>query len=146
MAPIVTSIEVDRPSAITFAYATDPSRFHEWQSDLIAGRMEGDPGTPGARCITARKVGGRARDITSEITAFDAPRHWADHGVDGPIRGVVEVDVDPLDGDARARVTISLDFEGHGIGKLLIPVIVRRQAEKEMPGNMRRLKEELEKF
>jgi hypothetical protein len=57
---------------------------------------------------------------------------------------VVHVDVEPLDNDKRSRVTISLDFEGHGIGKLLIPLMVRRQAEGEMPENMRRLKEQIE--
>jgi hypothetical protein len=51
--------------------------------------------------------------------------------------------VEPLDGD-RSRVTIELDFEGHGIGKLLVPLVVRRQARAEMPINMRKLKERLE--
>jgi hypothetical protein len=41
-------------------------------------------------------------------------------------------------------VTIELDFEGHGIGKLLVPLVVRRQAQREMPRNMRSLKERLE--
>jgi hypothetical protein len=59
---------------------------------------------------------------------------------------MVQVDVEPVDNDARSRVTISLDFEGHGIGKLLIPLMVRRQAEGEMPANMRRLKEQIEKM
>lgn len=145
MAPIVNSIDIARPSAPTFDYVIDPSRFHEWQAGLLAGRMERDVGV-GARCITTRKIGGRPREITSEITAFDPPRHWADHGLDGPIRGMVQVNVEPLDNDARSRVTISLDFEGHGIGKLLIPLMVRRQAEGEMPANMRRLKEQIEKL
>lgn len=145
MAPIVSSIEVAQPSAVTFDYVVDPTRFHEWQSGLVAGRMDRDPVTVGARCITTRRIGGRPRDITSEITRFDRPRRWADHGLDGPIRGRVEVDVEALDNDARSRVTISLDFEGHGIGKLLVPLMVRRQAEKEMPANMRRLKEQLER-
>jgi hypothetical protein len=145
VAPIINSIEVARPSAVTFDYVIDPVRFHEWQTGLVAGRMDREPIAVGARCITTRRIGGRARDITSEVTAFDPPRHWADHGVDGPIRGLVEVDVEPLDDDRRSRVTISLDFEGHGIGKLLIPLLVRRQAESEMPANMRRLKEQLEK-
>ena len=52
--------------------------------------------------------------------------------------------VEPLDGGARSRVTISLDFEGHGIGKLLVPLVVRRQAQKEMPKNQQNLKERLE--
>jgi hypothetical protein len=146
MTPIVNAIEVGRDSAVTFDYVTDPARFHEWQSGVLAGRMDRDPVTVGARCITTRRIGGRPREITSQITAFDPPRHWADHGIDGPIRGIVAVDVEPLDDDTRARVTISLDFEGHGIGRLLIPVMVRRQAEREMPANMRRLKDQLEQL
>jgi hypothetical protein len=146
MTPIVNAIEVGRDSAVTFDYVTDPARFHEWQSGVLAGRMDRDPVTVGARCITTRRIGGRPREITSLITAFDPPRHWADHGIDGPIRGIVAVDVEPLDDDTRARVTISLDFEGHGIGRLLIPVMVRRQAEREMPANMRRLKDQLEQL
>ena len=143
MAAIINSIEISRPSALTFDYVIDPSRFHEWQAGLLDGRMDRQVSV-GARCITTRKIGGRPREITSEITAFDPPWHWADHGLDGPIRGMVQVDVEPLDNDTRSRVAISLDFEGHGIGKLLIPLMVRRQAEGEMPANMRRLKEQIE--
>lgn len=145
MANIVNSIDVATSSAVAFGYVIDPSHFHEWQSGLVAGHMDRETVTVGARCVTTRRIGGRARNITSEITAFDPPRHWADHGLDGPIRGIVQVDVEPLDDDTRCRVTISLDFEGHGIGKLLIPLLVHRQAEREMPANMQRLKEQLER-
>jgi hypothetical protein len=41
-------------------------------------------------------------------------------------------------------VSIDVDFEGHGIGKLLVPLVVRRQAAKEMPANVARLKDRLE--
>jgi len=41
-------------------------------------------------------------------------------------------------------VTIELDFEGHGIGTLLVPLVVRRQARNELPRNQRNLKERLE--
>jgi hypothetical protein len=41
-------------------------------------------------------------------------------------------------------VTIALDFGGRGIGKLLVPLVVRRQARREMPANIQRLKERLE--
>jgi hypothetical protein len=54
------------------------------------------------------------------------------------------VTVGPLDEGRPSRVTIELDFEGHGIGRLLVPLAVRRQARKEMPANLRRLKERLE--
>jgi uncharacterized protein YndB with AHSA1/START domain len=31
MTPITVSTEVDRSAEDVFAYATDPTRFHEWQ-------------------------------------------------------------------------------------------------------------------
>jgi hypothetical protein len=37
-------------------------------------------------------------------------------------------------------VTIAIDFDGHGIGELLVPLVRR----KEMPNNLSRLKERLE--
>jgi hypothetical protein len=65
------------------------------------------------------------------------------NGIDGPIRAQVDVDVRPLEA-TRSRVTIDVDFEGHGIGKILVPLLVRRQAAKEMPENLQRLKDRLE--
>ena len=64
-------------------------------------------------------------------------------GIDGPIRAVVEVTVEPIT-EARSRVTIAVDFDGHGIGKLLVPLVVRREARKEMPANLAALKGRLE--
>jgi len=74
---------------------------------------------------------------------MNPPTRWAVHGIDGPIRALVDVTVQALD-DARSSVRIDLDFEGHGIGKLLVPLVVRRQAAKEMPANVARLKDRLE--
>jgi hypothetical protein len=65
-------------------------------------------------------------------------------GTDGPIRAAVDVLVEPLAGD-RSRLTISVDFTGYGIGKILVPLMVRREARKEMPENMAALKRLIEK-
>jgi hypothetical protein len=77
------------------------------------------------------------------VTRMSPPTGWAVRGIDGPIRALVDVTVDAVD-ESRSRVTIGVDFEGHGIGKLLVPLVVRRQAAKEMPANCRRLKERVE--
>ena len=144
MAPITTSIDVARPQQEVFEYVTDPTRFVEWQSGVVAGQLEGDgPHGVGARCLTTRRIGFAERLVTSEITHIDRARTWGIRGIDGPIRAVVDVTVDPLDDD-RARVTIEVDFAGHGIGKLLVPLAVRRQARHEMPENLQRLKQRLE--
>lgn len=65
-------------------------------------------------------------------------------GVDGAVRRNVKGRIEPLDGGARSRVTIELELQGHVIGNLLLPLVVRRQAQREMPENAQRLKERLE--
>lgn len=52
--------------------------------------------------------------------------------------------VEPLDGDRSSRITIELDFTGHGLGRLLVPLAVQPQARKEMPANITKLKQRLE--
>lgn len=56
----------------------------------------------------------------------------------------MKVVVESLDGGQRSKVTIEIDFTGHGIGHVLVPFAVRPQARREMPANMRRLKDRLE--
>ena len=148
MPPIVTSAEIERPAAEVFAYATDPSRFREWQKGVVDGHMDGPAsGTQspavGAKCVTTRRIGGANRPSTAELVTIDPPKTWGVRGIDGPIRAAVDVLVEPVT-DSRARLTISVDFTGRGIGKILVPLMVRREARKEMPGNMAALKQRME--
>ena len=77
MPPIVASTEVDRPAAEVFAYATDPTRFAEWQKGVVEGRLDdGGPPTVGSRCVITRRIAGADRPATSEITHLDPPRTW----------------------------------------------------------------------
>ena len=124
---------------------TDPARFGEWQANVTGGHMDGSgPPRPGARCVTTRRIGFVERAVTSEITHTDPPLRWGVRGLDGPIRATVDVIVDPIEEGRASRVTINIDFQGHGIGKLLVPVAVRPQARKEMPANVKRLKHRVE--
>jgi len=82
--------------------------------------------------------------MTAELAQLSPPRSWAVRGVDGPVRGNVKGTIAPLDDGARSRVTLELELVGRGIGKLLVPLVVRSQARKEMPTNLRNLKERLE--
>ena len=143
MAPIVSSIDIDRPPDDVFSYVSDPSRFPEWQRDVVRVEGDGRPG-PGARFATTRRIGGVERTMVQEVTERTPPRRWVVRGVDGPIRPSAEVTVAPLDGGASSRVTFALDFEGDGIGKALLPM-VRRQTTKAAPVSYRNLKERLER-
>lgn len=139
-----TSIDIDRPAEQVYAYVTDPSQFHEWQQGVVSGGIK-EPGPPavGSQCQMVRRIGGADRPSTSVLTKLDPPTSWAVRGIDGPIRALVDVTVYPID-QGRSRVAIDVDFEGHGIGKILVPLLVRRQAAKEMPENLARLKDRLE--
>ena len=144
MAQIVSTIEVGRRPEETFAYVIDPSTMSEWQAGVVRGHLDTPRTSVGSRCTTVRRIGGREREVVTEITEYDPPKRWADRGVSGPIRAIVGVTVEPLSDGSRSRVTIDLDFTGHGIGTVLVPLVVRRQAAKEMPQNMKRLKARLE--
>lgn len=144
MAPLVATIEVARPPAEVFAYATDPTRFAEWQHDIVSVQLDGDgPPGVGARFTTTRRVGGSDRTMTQEITELSPPLTWAARGVDGPIRPDATLTVEPLAGGTRSQITITLDFTGHGIGVPLLP-LVRRQAQKGGAVSYRNLKNRLE--
>lgn len=145
MAPLTSTVDIAEPPDETFAYVTDPTRFGEWQQGVLDGWMEGDgPHAPGDRCITRRRIGFGERAVSAEVTHIDPPRSWGVRGIDGPIRAIVDVTVAPLDDGRSSRVTIGIDFTGHGIGKLLVPLAVRPSARKEMPANLERLKQRLE--
>jgi Polyketide cyclase / dehydrase and lipid transport len=143
MPPTVVSTVVGRPAAEVFAYATDPARFREWQQGVIDGHQDQPgPAQAGMKCLTTRRIGGANRVVTAEVTHVDAPRTWGVRGIDGPIRATVDVTVEPLT-ETSSRLAIAVDFDGHGIGKLLVP-LVRRQAQKEMPANLEALKRHVE--
>jgi uncharacterized membrane protein len=81
--------------------------------------------------------------MTYEITEHDAPRRVSFRGLDGPVRPVGTVTVDPLDDGARAKVTLQFALEGHGIGKLIAP-LANFDARRQIPKDQQRLKERLE--
>jgi uncharacterized protein YndB with AHSA1/START domain len=145
VAPIVSTIEIARPPGEVFDYLADPSRLPEWQAGVVRGQMEDDrPPAAGSRFITITRIGGTEQTSTLEFTEFTPPVSWAVRGVDGPVRVVVSVSVEALDGGTRSRVTVTLDFVGHGAGRMLVPLVVRPQAAKEAPKSSQRLKEQIE--
>jgi uncharacterized membrane protein len=140
---ITGSIEIDRPQREVFDYLDELDRHSEWQQSLSAARVVTDgPVRIGTRVVETRQVPGGPRDITYEITAHDPPRQSSWKGLDGPVRPVGTVAVEPL-GESRSRVTVEFELEGHGIGKLFAP-FARAQARKQVSADQAKLKQLLE--
>jgi uncharacterized protein YndB with AHSA1/START domain len=145
MPAIVESIEISRRPEDVFAYASDFAHFREWQGGVLSARPERDaPLAVGSKAVVTRRIGPRELPRTEEIAQLNAPRTWAVRGVGGRLTAIAKGAIEPLDGGERSRVTIAMEFEGHGIGKLLVP-LVSRQARKQLPRNERKLKEILER-
>ena len=145
MAPITETIEINRRPEDVFAYLDDVQRHGEWQEQIVDVEPQGDqPMGVGKRVRETRRVPGGNRSMTYEITEHDPPRQSSFRVLDGPIRAVGTVSVEPIDDGSRTRLTITIDFEGHGIaGKVLLPV-AKTQARKQIPKDQARMKELLE--
>jgi uncharacterized membrane protein len=141
---IVESIEIARRPEEVFAYVDQLERHGEWQEEIVSSKVETEgPTRVGSRATDTRRMPGGPRDISYEIVEHDPPRKTSFRGLEGPVRAVGTVTVEPLDDGSRSRVTLEFDLEGHGIGKLLAP-LARRQARKSIPENQLKLKERLE--
>jgi len=110
---LTCTTEVSCPQEQAFPYVTDPSRFGEWQRDVLDGRTEGDGPARGRhpmRHAAAYRPSGTLARLGDHPR--DPPNTWCLRGMDGPIRATVHVPVDPIDGAQRSRVTINIHFEG----------------------------------
>jgi uncharacterized protein YndB with AHSA1/START domain len=145
MAPITESIEINRRPEEVFAYLDDVKRHGEWQEQIVDVQPESDqPMGVGKRVRETRRVPGGDRSMTYEITEHDPPRQSSFRVLDGPIRAVGTVSVEPIGDGSRSRLTFTLDFQGHGLGgKVLLPV-AKSQARKQIPKDQARMKELLE--
>jgi uncharacterized membrane protein len=145
MAPITESIEINRRPEDVFAYLDDVERHGEWQQQIVNVEPQGDqPMGVGKRVRETRRVPGGDRTMTYEITEHDPPKQSSFKVLDGPIRAVGTVSVEPTGDGSRTKLTITIDFEGHGLGgKVLLPV-AKAQARKQIPKDQARMKELLE--
>lgn len=140
---IKDSIEINRPAEEVFAYLDQLDRHSEWQGSLLSVQVETEgPTRVGTRVVERRKVPGGARDIPYEITRHEPPRKASFRGTAGPVRPVGTVIVEPV-GESSSRMTLELELEGHGLGKLFA-IPARRQAAKEVPESHLKFKELLE--
>jgi uncharacterized protein YndB with AHSA1/START domain len=141
--PIVISIDIDRAPADVFAYATDPTRFPEWQRDVARVKMQGSPLVAGSRFTTTRHFGGAAQTLVQEVAEVDPPRRWVSRAISGAVRANGALTFEPLDGGSRTRVRFEIDYQAGGLGKVILPLVIR-QTKSAAPASFQMLKERLE--
>lgn len=139
---IAATVDIARGLHEVFGYVTDAAHLPDWQPDVSTAALD-DPAhvRVGTRGHEVRHVMGTDRRIGWEVTVYDPDRRYAVRGIDGPVRAHVDVTFTP--GATGTHVEYGIGFEGHGVGKL-IAVLARRNARKDVPAALDRLKQRLE--
>jgi carbon monoxide dehydrogenase subunit G len=124
------SIYVDRSPEVVYALVRDLERAPEWQDSLESVDVE-------AR-TEVRRFGGRRVEASFFVLEDDPPRRFAISSEGGPAEARAEFDLEP-DGDGT-RVVFSIDLHLRGAARLASGV-VKPTAQREMRGDLERLKE-----
>src|SRR4051794_19157237 len=138
MTRIAETIEIARRPEDVFSFVTDFRHFPEWQNNAVAATPLS--GFDDRKAEVLRRVGPARVNSTEELIEFHAPDHWMVRAGAGPLVTTATGSIEPIDGGERSRVTIELEFEGHGIGSVLEPLLVGPQGRWQLPRNERRLK------
>ena len=144
MAATAGSIEISRRPEDVFAYVLDPMHYAEWDDSIVsAHREDASPLTVGSKTTVLHRMGPWKVPTTEEVVEWNPPRQFTNRGVSGPLAGVARCTVEPLNDGRRSRLTIALEIEARGVGKLLLPV-ARRRARGTLPKQLKKLKEILD--
>jgi carbon monoxide dehydrogenase subunit G len=126
-------IEIARPPEDVYALVSDLERGPEWQPTLVRVDVE--------RGVEVRKVAGREREASFDVTRDEAPRLFEIVSRGGPVRARATFELAP-DG-VGTRVDLSLVLELSGALRFA-GGMVRGRAEREARENLGRLKALLE--
>jgi len=143
MATFSSTLEIGRTPEVVFGYATDPTKFPEWQPDVVSVEWEGAGGLVGSRFTTKRRVPGGVQSYIQEVTEIKPFSSFVVKGVEGIIRPDASVLVESIDDGLHSRVTFTLSYSASGAGRLLVP-LVERATPKQANLSYQRLKAILE--
>jgi hypothetical protein len=145
MAATVESIEISRRPEDVFTYVLEPLYYPEWDDSVVsAHREDPSPLAVGSKTTVLHRMGPWKVPTIEEVVEFNPPRHFTNRGVSGPLAGVARCTVEPLDGGRWSLLTIALEIEARGLGKLLLP-LARLRARRAIPKQLKRLKEILDR-
>jgi carbon monoxide dehydrogenase subunit G len=136
--------QINRPIEEVFEFLADGSNDPKFSPRVleIAKRTDGPPGVGTVYASTVKDAGMKTERVF-ELTQFDSPTKisWAETSknlVTAPSGGYDLT----RDGEGT-RLTVHNELEGHGIGKLLLPLALRA-ARKDADAFARRTKEAVE--
>ena len=123
------------------AYMFDPANDPEWIGGVSQSERLDRPIGIGTRVRRRASFLGRRIDYVMEVVEFEPARRLAMHAVEAPMPMDVTYEVEPDDGQARARVRVQGD--AGRLYRVAAPIIAG-QVRRSITGDVRRLKRILE--
>jgi uncharacterized protein YndB with AHSA1/START domain len=118
---------INRPIEEVFAFLADGENDKKFSSRVLEINKATD-GPPGVGTVfkSTVKDAGMKSSREFELTEFEVPTkiRWAERSKNAVTVPNGGYDLAPA-GDGATQVTIFNDFEGHGMGKLLVPLAAR---------------------
>lgn len=141
---VTAGVDIARSPRQVFGYIVDAEHLPEWQPDVRRAAFDQPTAVGvGTRGREVRHVMGADRSIAWEVTDYAPHRRYGVRGIDGPVRAHVTIDLTPTTDGTGTHLAYGIDFEGHGIGKLIAP-LARNGARKDLAATLERLKLRLE--
>jgi len=141
MITVERSIQIDKPAADIFAYASNYDNATQWQGGVESVEVEGGGSQVGGKYTEVRKFLGREMRTTLEVTAYEPGVKWAAKTITGPVPYEVTMTLESAGGGTK--VTTHIDGEPTGFFKMAQGA-VQSQLEKSLEGDLQRLKEQVE--
>ena len=141
---ITAEVDIARNPPQVFGYIADATRLPEWQPDVREAAFDQPAAVGvGTRGQEVRHVMGADRPISWEVTHYDPHRRYGVRGIDGPVRAHVTIDLTPTTDGTGTHLEYGIDFEGHGIGKLIAP-LARAGTRKDLAAILEGLRRRIE--
>jgi uncharacterized membrane protein len=142
MDTVETSIDIQRPVDVVFAYVADPRNGPQWQGAIKETRVtpEGPPAV-GTKVTQVVSFLGVKLEPTGEITALEPNRSFSVKGRSGPAE--LEATYRFEAAGAGTRLSATIQVEPGGLFKVAGPLFAS-QFKKQTEADFQRLKEVLE--
>jgi hypothetical protein len=137
-------VRIERPPALVWSYLSQPDNEPDWQAGVVTSTHE-PPGAiqAGTRKTKVRRTPFGQQRFTVAYTRVDQQLHeWEDLVLDGAVRGSTGHYRVVADGSG-SRVALDVVMHGAGIGRLLMPMIVRT-SRTDLAAGLERLRVVLE--
>jgi uncharacterized membrane protein len=142
MKPVESSVVIDRPIEVCFAYLADLGNDVEWRREWVAAeRTSEGPAGVGARYRLTAKVFGRPAATVNETIAYEPNRSAAWKAVSGPLPLTFSRAFEDVEGGTR--ITMRYEMEMRALLRLAAPLLAR-MGRRQLEGDYPRLKQILE--